>query len=1087
MGDREDKLSKAREKLDKFRKKKQKLLDPTTSAEDVQSSASSASSPLMFQMVNNPNSVPSQFSQIPDQEISSASAVAAISPPAANLASYFGTADTAVAEAEFEVILQPSTDISVEHQDGPEVAHFPVTAPTIANDQIDDLSESSFQDNGLPPVSSMAMEEIPNVTEETSPQVVPIQTFPDENLQIMDQPNVAPDFSCPNPAQVEVQSLNLSSMPTHFTPETPAQAELLPAVVEQPDVAVTASENDTDLSTTESLKQLSSHLSGLLAEESNFSSSSSVVSQNNYGSKVMELEQRNQELLRLLDEERQEKENAREHLCIVQSQKEELQARVTEEKINVESKLSEENSKFKADLELQSKTIELLVSQNTELETSNNELKEQNGSFLEQKTSLEISVDQLGSACTELRAQVQSNGSNSEMLENLKVQTDIEIKFLKETLLEKEESYRELQSKLSKVSTENSTAQTQLVQVTSELEMCKVHLTQLRGSGAQELNNEKDAEIGALNKELSLTRQNLGEAMGRVEHLAGEREQLAEQYRSYSRDLASQAERLSEQLRKFQDENARLLHREAGLVQHVASLESQLQKFLKEGKNVTEEEICRLKDQVLTCDTELRMNRDEKDKLHQMLTERSNQVDEMVHRLALRDNRIMELQATVSGLETTVEMLKSTSHTNDTDQAQFLAACQSDKVAASRAMQQNVSLKERLEELQSALVTLTNSKAELLDQLDNANRTINSFTNVEAEIAARDEAVKEREIMLTNMKNQVRYLEEELSRRKTPDQNMDTLQNEEREELSNIEKELYQANDMIRSLNSQNSELRSKLEVLSSRTRDCSESRCNSSSDGRVEMADSSLSDSSDSFVEIDGEKKSSVASSDSFINVNPVDKDFKVDDYANNETDVTSVEQTVIRTSDLPFIPPQEMVISQTNSSVDNFESVKQLENRFMAAMEQLAVLSSDKEQLEHLVERLQEETETIGDYVIMYQHQRKMQKMKIQEKEEQVQQLAKDRADLLIKLTQLQEMVKNMVDDPSDVSARNETLTKTVDKIEAPSEKVSDKMASSMEKEKILELINEIGTGSNQMVARCENFEPWFWENSPSKVVTV
>jgi len=516
-------------------------------------------------------------------------------------------------------------------------------------------------------------------------------------------------------------------------------------------------------------------------------------------------------------------------------------------------------------------------------------------------------------------------------------------------------------------------------------------------------------------------------------------------------------------------------------------LESQLQKFLKEGKNVTEEEICRLKDQVLTCDTELRMNRDEKDKLHQILTERSNQVDEMVHRLALRDNRIMELQATVSGLETTVEMLKSTSHTNDTDQAQFLAACQSDKVAASRAMQQNVSLKERLEELQSALVTLTNSKAELLDQLDNANRTINSFTNVEAEIAARDEAVKEREIMLTNMKNQVRYLEEELSRRKTPDQNMDTLQNEEREELSNIEKELYQANDMIRSLNSQNSELRSKLEVLSSRTRDCSESRCNSSSDGRVEMADSSLSDSSDSFVEIDGEKKSSVASSDSFINVNPVDKDFKVDDYANNETDVTSVEQTVIRTTDLPFIPPQEMVISQTNSSVDNFESVKQLENRFMAAMEQLAVLSSDKEQLEHLVERLQEETETIGDYVIMYQHQRKMQKMKIQEKEEQVQQLAKDRAELLTKLTQLQEMVKNMVDDPSDVSARNETLTKTVDKIEAPSEKVSDKMASSMEKEKILELINEIGTGSNQMVARCENFEPWFWENSPSKVVTV
>ena len=46
---------------------------------------------------------------------------------------------------------------------------------------------------------------------------------------------------------------------------------------------------------------------------------------------------------------------------------------------------------------------------------------------------------------------------------------------------------------------------------------------------------------------------------------------------------------------------------------------------------------------------------------------------------------------------------------------------------------------------------------------------------------------------------------------------------------------------------------------------------------------------------------------------------------------------------------------------------------------MEKLAELSSDKEQLEHLVERLQEETDTIGDYVIMYQHQRKQQRIKI------------------------------------------------------------------------------------------------------------
>ena len=51
-------------------------------------------------------------------------------------------------------------------------------------------------------------------------------------------------------------------------------------------------------------------------------------------------------------------------------------------------------------------------------------------------------------------------------------------------------------------------------------------------------------------------------------------------------------------------------------------------------------------------------------------------------------------------------------------------------------------MKERLEELQGALVSLTNSKAELVDQLESANRKIDSFANIEAEIAARDEAGK---------------------------------------------------------------------------------------------------------------------------------------------------------------------------------------------------------------------------------------------------------------------------------------------------------------------------------------------------------
>ena len=50
--------------------------------------------------------------------------------------------------------------------------------------------------------------------------------------------------------------------------------------------------------------------------------------------------------------------------------------------------------------------------------------------------------------------------------------------------------------------------------------------------------------------------------------------------------------------------------------------------------------------------------RDEKEKLQEMLDERGIQVDEMTQRLGMKDNEIMDLRASLSGLETTVDMLR---------------------------------------------------------------------------------------------------------------------------------------------------------------------------------------------------------------------------------------------------------------------------------------------------------------------------------------------------------------------------------------------------------------------------------------------
>ena len=77
---------------------------------------------------------------------------------------------------------------------------------------------------------------------------------------------------------------------------------------------------------------------------------------------------------------------------------------------------------------------------------------------------------------------------------------------------------------------------------------------------------------------------------------------------------------------------------------------------------------------------------------------------------------------------------------------------------------------------------------------------------------------------MSNMKVQIKHLNEELQRRQTPEVDQQ-IENDENGAM----KELEEAKELIRSLNSQNSELRSKLEVLASATRECSESRSNSS------------------------------------------------------------------------------------------------------------------------------------------------------------------------------------------------------------------------------------------------------------------
>jgi hypothetical protein len=98
------------------------------------------------------------------------------------------------------------------------------------------------------------------------------------------------------------------------------------------------------------------------------------------------------------------------------------------------------------------------------------------------------------------------------------------------------------------------------------------------------------------------------------------------------------------------------------------------------------------------------------------------------------------------------------------------------------------------------------------------------------------------------------------------------------------------------------------------------------------------------------------------------------------------------------------------------------------------------------------------------------------------QVVQLALDRTELQDKLAQLEQLVKRVVTPGKEMESSTSSDSSEVEMIEAV-----DAAKEEEDKEKILELLSEIGSDSNLMVARCENFEPWFWDNCDNKVITV
>lgn len=87
---------------------------------------------------------------------------------------------------------------------------------------------------------------------------------------------------------------------------------------------------------------------------------------------------------------------------------------------------------------------------------------------------------------------------------------------------------------------------------------------------------------------------------------------------------------------------------------------------------------------------------------------------------------------------------------------------------------------------------------------------------------------------------------------------------------------------------------------------------------------------------------------------------------------------------------------------------------------MQEKADLKERVEELEHRCIQLSGETDTIGEYIALYQSQRAIMKQKHHEKEQYISMLAQDKEEMKAKLAELQDLVMRLVAERNDWYSR-------------------------------------------------------------------
>ncbi|KAG5670954.1 hypothetical protein PVAND_001183 [Polypedilum vanderplanki] len=629
-----------------------------------------------------------------------------------------------------------------------------------------------------------------------------------------------------------------------------------------------------------------------------------------------------------------------------------------------------------------------------------------------------------------------------------------------------------LQKNFDHVSTEYHLATIKIAQLTEE--------NTTNNNASNETPDPHQSKITVLQQEVAIKQQQINELNSIIDQLNNDRDSSETQYQNYVSAMTTELQELKESTSQLSIENNKLAKREQELLKQIFELERQMQQQIQKQKVYAEQN----QEQTINGAN----NNEEINKLTSQLTAITEANESLKGQLSQIESEKLELSKKlnekmeeIQGLEFQLEKMKTVTPNLN----QLMLDFEDKSTAASRALSQNQSLKDQLDELQRAFVIISNDKMELTDKLQ-------SEIHLFKELKIRYDAI---ETELAGIKEKWHYKEDEmirLSKENTELEKKIFQQNIEIDRLRHYESKDYHGTEGILEKELENSKrmietLTNKINLLESTSHKCEEDHHHHHSDESHHHHHSHEHNHSHSHENIDHShshdschEKSNQSHLLEEIEMLKMEKnelikainDFQMSKKTENKQESTPAENDEA-TEEMNEEKMQLMSAPKSvAASMATEEALEKLQGRFRRTMLEVAELTEEKQRLEHVVTQLQFETETIGEYITLYQNQRRLLKQKEHERDIQLKNLASDRELMQKKLVQLNSLIEKFLIQHTD---HHTEVTKEATKIiESEKENFNEPIISSLVNnhemnleqlkkdtaEKILEILSDIKT---------------------------